>query len=81
MGKPFRREYMSKDTPAAPSFVRKEKKVLMTTEEQRQIDESVARMHKMELESRVLRPGHPDFDAIASLYQKPAVIPTWQPRA
>ncbi len=55
------------------------KKIILSDAQQREIDQAVAESHKMELSSRVLRPGDPDFDALAKQCTPPHLIPNHRP--
>ena len=53
--------------PVPPTpYVRKPRKIIITDAEQREIDLAVRKMHAMELECRVIRPGDADFEAVAA---------------
>lgn len=49
----------------------KPKKIILTDKEQLIINRCVDNLHNMELETRVIRPGDADFEAIAALYNPP----------
>jgi len=49
-------------TPYKP----KARKIILSDEQQRDIDMAVRKRHALELASRVIRPGDPDFEAVAA---------------
>lgn len=62
--------------PVPPTqYIRKPRKIIITDEQQREIDLAVRKSHSLELTSRVLRPGDADFDAVAAKCTPPERIP------
>jgi hypothetical protein len=62
--------------PVAPTpYVPRPKKILISDEQQREIDRAVAAKNSLQLSSRVIRPGDPDFEAVAAQCTPVELIP------
>lgn len=62
--------------PVPPTpYVPRPKKIILTDDQQREIDRAVAAKFSMVLEFRTLRPGDPDFEAVAAQCTPPERIP------
>jgi hypothetical protein len=62
--------------PVPPTqYVRKPRKIIITDEQQREIDLAVRKSHSLELSTRCLKPGDPEFEAVAAQCTPPERIP------
>lgn len=73
----YAREYAKSGSgPVPPTpYVPRPKKIILSDEQQREIDRAVAAKHSLQLSSRVIRPGDPDFEAVAAQCTPVELIP------
>ncbi len=65
--------------PVPPTpYKSRPKKIILTDAEQRDIDRAVAQSHRMELSSRILRPGDQGSDEVAAQCTPPHLIPDYR---
>ena len=76
-GNGYRRDVCKTGNGPVPpvQYVRKPRPIIITDAEQREIDRAIAAKHSLELSTRCLKPGDPEFDAVAAQCTPPERIP------